>query len=139
VGLLKGKVAGVDSTYLRADASMKAIIRKDTEQSYQDYLKRLCQETRRPARCILGAHSRLARRSQRIEHMDVHHAVALLICVSGARCGDAPVANGAGATPLGALSNALSEGPERASPPPRSGTRRSLPGPAGTSGRKTSP
>jgi transposase len=43
-GLLRGKVAGVDSTYLRADASMKAIVRKDTEQSYQDYLKKLCQE-----------------------------------------------------------------------------------------------
>ena len=43
-GLLRGKVAGVDSTYLRADASMKAIVRKDTEQSYQEYLKKLCQE-----------------------------------------------------------------------------------------------
>lgn len=43
-GLLKGKVAGVDSTYLRADASMKAIIRKDTGQTYQEYLKKLCQE-----------------------------------------------------------------------------------------------
>jgi len=43
-GLLRGKVAGVDSTYLRADASMKAIVRKDTEQGYQEYLKKLCQE-----------------------------------------------------------------------------------------------
>jgi hypothetical protein len=43
-GLLRGKVAGVDSTYLRADASMKTIIRKDTGQSYQDYLKKLCEE-----------------------------------------------------------------------------------------------
>lgn len=43
-GLLRGKVAGVDSTYLRADASMKAIVRRDTEQTYQDYLKKLCQE-----------------------------------------------------------------------------------------------
>ena len=43
-GLLRGKVAGVDSTYLRADASMKAIVRKDTEQSYQEYLKKLCEE-----------------------------------------------------------------------------------------------
>jgi transposase len=43
-GLLKGKVVGVDSTYLRADASMKAIVRKDTGERYQDYLKKLCQE-----------------------------------------------------------------------------------------------
>jgi transposase len=43
-GLLRGKVAGVDSTYLRADASMKSIVRRDTGQSYQEYLKKLCQE-----------------------------------------------------------------------------------------------
>jgi transposase len=41
-GLLRGKVAGIDSTYLRADASMKAIVRKDTGDSYQEYLKKLC-------------------------------------------------------------------------------------------------
>jgi transposase len=43
-GLLRGKVAGVDSTYLRADASMKAIVRKDTGQSYQAYLKKLAED-----------------------------------------------------------------------------------------------
>lgn len=43
-GLLRGRVAGVDSTYLRADASMKAIVRRDTGHSYQEYLKKLCQE-----------------------------------------------------------------------------------------------
>ncbi len=43
-GLLRGKVAGIDSTYLRADASMKAIVRKDTGDSYQDYLKKLSVE-----------------------------------------------------------------------------------------------
>src|SRR3954470_23206325 len=42
-GLLKGKVVGVDATYLRADASMKAIVRKDTGLSYQEYLKKLCE------------------------------------------------------------------------------------------------
>jgi transposase len=40
-GLLKGKQAGVDSTYLRADASMRSIVRRDTGVSYQDYLKEL--------------------------------------------------------------------------------------------------
>ena len=43
-GLLRGKVAGVDSTYLRADASMKSIVRKDTGDDYATYLKKLCQE-----------------------------------------------------------------------------------------------
>jgi transposase len=42
-GLLKGKVVGVDSTFLRADAAMRAIVRKDTGDSYQDYLKKLCE------------------------------------------------------------------------------------------------
>ncbi len=42
-GLLRGKVAGVDSTYLRADASMKTIVRKDTGEDYATYLKTLCE------------------------------------------------------------------------------------------------
>ena len=42
-GLLKGKQAGVDSTYLRADASMRAIVRRDTGASYQEFLKGLAQ------------------------------------------------------------------------------------------------
>jgi transposase len=42
-GLLRGKVAGVDSTYLRADASMKTIVRKDTGDDYATYLKTLCE------------------------------------------------------------------------------------------------
>jgi len=43
-GLLKGRVLGVDSTYLRADASMKTIVRRDTKESYPDYVKRLAKE-----------------------------------------------------------------------------------------------
>jgi len=42
-GLLRGKVEGVDSTYLRADASMKSIVRKDTGDDYAAYLKKLCE------------------------------------------------------------------------------------------------
>ena len=40
-GLLKGRVVGVDSTYLRADASMKAIVRRETGEKYAEYLKGL--------------------------------------------------------------------------------------------------
>lgn len=40
-GLLRGKVVGVDSTYLRADASMRAIVRRDTGELYQKYLEGL--------------------------------------------------------------------------------------------------
>ena len=43
-GLLKGDVAGVDSTYLRADASMKGIVRRDTGESYKEYLRRLAKD-----------------------------------------------------------------------------------------------
>lgn len=43
-GLLKGRVLGVDSTYLRADASMKAIVRRDTNESYLEFVTRLAEE-----------------------------------------------------------------------------------------------
>lgn len=43
-GLLKGRVLGVDSTFLRADASMKAIVRRDTGESYKEFIKRLAEE-----------------------------------------------------------------------------------------------
>src|SRR5690348_1099118 len=40
-GLIKGKTIGVDSTTLEANAAMKSIVRRDTQESYTDYLKRL--------------------------------------------------------------------------------------------------
>ncbi len=43
-GLLKGRVLGVDSTYLRADASMKVIVRRDTKESYTEFVTRLAIE-----------------------------------------------------------------------------------------------
>jgi transposase len=38
-GLLRGRVTGVDSTFLGADASMKAIVRRDTKESYPEFVK----------------------------------------------------------------------------------------------------
>lgn len=43
-GLLRGKVRGVDSTYLKADASMRSIVRKDTGEDYREYIKRVTAE-----------------------------------------------------------------------------------------------
>ena len=43
-GLLQGRVTGVDSTFLRADASMKAIVRRNTKESYSEFIKRLAEE-----------------------------------------------------------------------------------------------
>jgi transposase len=43
-GLLRGRVQGVDSTFLQADASMKTIVRRDTKESYPVFIRRLAQE-----------------------------------------------------------------------------------------------
>ena len=40
-GLTRGKVVGVDATYLRADASMKTIVRKGSGEGYKAYLRKL--------------------------------------------------------------------------------------------------
>lgn len=43
-GLLRGRVAGVDSTYLRADASMRSIVRRGSGEGYKSYLKKLAKK-----------------------------------------------------------------------------------------------
>src|SRR5581483_840104 len=40
-GLLVGKTIAVDSTTLEANAAMRSIVRRDTGESYQDFLVRL--------------------------------------------------------------------------------------------------
>jgi transposase len=42
-GLMKGKTIGIDSTTLEANAAMKSIVRRDTQESYTDYVKRLAE------------------------------------------------------------------------------------------------
>lgn len=42
-GVLKGKTIGIDSTTLEANAAMKSIVRRDTQESYTEYLQRLAQ------------------------------------------------------------------------------------------------
>src|SRR5215469_7924149 len=42
-GLIRGQTIGVDSTTLEANAAMKSIVRRDTGESYTDYLKRLAE------------------------------------------------------------------------------------------------
>jgi transposase len=42
-GLLKGKTIGIDATTLEANAAMKSIVRRDTEEGYTEYLKRLAE------------------------------------------------------------------------------------------------
>ncbi len=42
-GLLKGKTVGIDATTLEANAAMKSIVRRDTGESYTEYLRRLAE------------------------------------------------------------------------------------------------
>src|SRR5580692_812428 len=42
-GLLKGKTIAVDATTLEANAAMRSIVRRDTEESYQEFLSGLAQ------------------------------------------------------------------------------------------------
>ena len=40
-GLVKGKTIGIDATTLEANAAMKSIQRRDTQEGYTEYLRRL--------------------------------------------------------------------------------------------------
>jgi transposase len=42
-GLIRGKTIGIDSTTLEANAAMKSIVRRDTQESYAGYLQRLAE------------------------------------------------------------------------------------------------
>ena len=43
-GMLRGKTIGIDATTLEANAAMRSIVRRDTGESYMEYLRRLAQE-----------------------------------------------------------------------------------------------
>ena len=44
-GLLKGKTVGIDGTTLEANAAMRSIVRRDSGESYEEFLRRLAQES----------------------------------------------------------------------------------------------
>ena len=41
--LVKGKTVGIDATMLEANAALRSIVRRDTGESYQDFLTELAQ------------------------------------------------------------------------------------------------
>lgn len=43
--LLNGKTVAVDATTLEANAAMRSIVRRDTEETYLDYIRRLAEES----------------------------------------------------------------------------------------------
>ena len=44
-GLVKGKTVGIDATTLEANAAMRAIVRRDNGESYEEFLKELAKES----------------------------------------------------------------------------------------------
>jgi transposase len=44
-GLVKGKTVGIDATTLEANAAMRSIVRRDTGESYEEFLKALAKES----------------------------------------------------------------------------------------------
>ena len=44
-GLLKGKTVGIDATTLEANATLRSIVRRDTGEGYEEFLRRLAQES----------------------------------------------------------------------------------------------
>lgn len=44
-GLVKGKTVGIDATTLEANAAMRSIVRRDTGESYEEFLQGLAQES----------------------------------------------------------------------------------------------
>ena len=56
VGLLKGKTIGIDATTLEANAALRSIVRRDTGESYQDFLTKLAEASgiKTPTRAALA-------------------------------------------------------------------------------------
>ena len=44
-GLLKGETIGIDATTLEADAAMRSIVRRETGEGYEEFLRRLAEES----------------------------------------------------------------------------------------------
>jgi len=72
-GLLKGRTVAVDATTLEANAAMRSIVRRDTGETYQEFLTRLATESgiKTPTREALARLDR--RRQKRTSNTDWHH------------------------------------------------------------------
>ena len=72
-GLLKGRTVGIDATTLEANAAMRSIVRRDTGDTYQEFLTQLATESgiRTPTREALARLDR--RRKKRTSNTDWHN------------------------------------------------------------------
>jgi transposase len=69
-GLIKGKTIGVDSTTLEANAAMKSIVRRDTGESYNEYLKRLADTEGVDAKDVAGLRRMDRKRKKKTSNED---------------------------------------------------------------------
>src|SRR5215467_13215533 len=71
-GLLKGRTVAVDATTLEANAAMRSIVRRDTGETYQEFLARLAKESglKTPTRTALA---RLDRRRKKLSLYKIRH------------------------------------------------------------------
>jgi transposase len=69
-GLLKGRTVAIDATTLEANAAMRSIVRRDTGETYQEFLTRLAAESgiKTPTRAALARLDR--RRKKRTSNQD---------------------------------------------------------------------
>ena len=69
-GLLKGRTVAIDATTLEANAAMRSIVRRDTGETYQEFLTRLARESgiKTPTRAALARLDR--RRKKRTSNTD---------------------------------------------------------------------
>jgi transposase len=72
-GLLKGRTVAIDATTLEANAAMRSIVRRDTGETYQEFLTRLATESgiKTPTREALARLDR--RRKKRTSNTDWHN------------------------------------------------------------------
>jgi len=72
-GLLRGKTLAIDATTLEANAAMRSIVRRDTGEGYEEYLKKLASETgmEEPTREALARFDR--KRKKKTSNRDWKH------------------------------------------------------------------
>ena len=78
-GLLKGKTVGIDATTLEANAAMKSIVRRDTGESYTEYLRRLAEAEgleQTDAAALRRMDRRRAKRTSNAEWVNPHDVEA---------------------------------------------------------------
>ena len=70
-GLVKGKTVGIDATTLEANAALRSIVRRDTGESYQDFLTELAWASDiEPQYCSLGRQGSALGERRRLQAME---------------------------------------------------------------------